>query len=78
MFVVSYQPLMSDIEDCRVELDKAKKQVADLLQQRHASEVAFGQQRAKFMELFRNKEGNISCRYHIIVIISVFSLRFAI
>ena len=44
-------------EHARFELEKVKKQVAELLQQKQVSELAFGQQRAKFMELFRNEQG---------------------
>jgi hypothetical protein len=49
--------MCADVEFLQDELEKAKRLVTELMQQKNASETAFGQQRAKFMELFRNKEG---------------------
>jgi len=46
-----------DEQDHVSELKAAKQRVHELIQQKSDNEAAFCQQRAKFMELFRQKEG---------------------
>lgn len=47
----------ADLESIRFEFAKSKQLSEELMKQKSASEAAFGQQRAKFMELYRQKEG---------------------
>jgi len=44
-------------EDCESQLRAAKQREQELMRQKSDNEAAFSQQRAKFMELFRQKEG---------------------
>jgi len=46
-------------EDCVSELKEAKQREQELIRQKSDNEAAFSQQRAKFIELFRQKEGNL-------------------
>jgi len=46
-----------DKEDCVSEMKAAKQREQELIRQISDNEAAFCQQRAKFMELFRQKEG---------------------
>jgi len=44
-------------EDCISELEAARQREQELIRQKTDSEAAFCQQRAKFMELFLQKQG---------------------
>jgi len=44
------------------DIESLKHRNCELLEQQRESEAAFAQQRAKFMELFRQKEG---CKYEV-------------
>lgn len=46
-----------DNEDYAQELKAAKQREQELIRQQYDNEAAFSQQRAKFMELFGQKEG---------------------
>jgi len=46
-------------EDYLSELKEAKQREQELIRQKSDNEAAFSQQRAKFIELFRQKEGNL-------------------
>jgi len=46
-------------EDYVSELKEAKQREQELIRQKSDNEAAFSQQRAKFIELFRQKEGNL-------------------
>jgi len=43
-----------------------KRRTHELLEQQRDNETAFAQQRAKFMELFKQKEG---CRFNMFVVV---------
>lgn len=47
--------------DCHhIELESLRQREQDLIRQRSENETEFGQQRAKFMDLFRQKEGKLN------------------
>jgi len=47
-------------EDCASELKALRQREQELIRQKSDSEAAFCQQRAKFIELFRQKEGELT------------------
>jgi len=47
------------MEDCVSKLTEAKQREQELIRQKSENEAAFSQQRAKFMEIFRQKEGEL-------------------
>jgi len=45
------------------DVESLKRRTCELLEQQHESETAFAQQRAKFMDLFKQKEG---CKFELL------------
>jgi len=48
------------VDDCASELKTLKEREQELIKQKSECEAAFCQQRAKFIELFRQKEGDLA------------------
>jgi len=52
-----------DKEDCVSELKAVKQREQEVIRQKSDNEAAFCQQRAKFIELFRQKEGELCVNF---------------